>query len=145
MIVRHAEQTDKFKVIALWRACGLTRPWNLPEEDFDFALGGPSSTVLVAESGDQIIGSALVGHDGHRGTVYYISISPDRQSSGLGKTLMNAAEDWLRDRGVWKVNLLVRRDNAAAVQFYEKQGYGDQDCIALGKRLDGRADRSRRS
>ncbi|MEM1146371.1 MAG: GNAT family acetyltransferase [Pseudomonadota bacterium] len=144
MIVRHAQETDKLNVIALWHACGLTRPWNRPEEDFDFALGGPSSTVLVVDSGDQIVGSALVGHDGHRGTVYYVSISPDWQSSGLGKTLMNAAEDWLRDHGVWKVNLLVRRDNAPAVQFYEKQGYGDQDCIVLGKRLDGRVDRSRR-
>mgnify|MGYP001796073707 FL=1 len=55
---------------------------------------------------------------------------------------MEAAEDWLRGRGVWKVNLLVRKENSTAVRFYEKQGYGDQDCIALGKRLDGRADRS---
>ena len=142
MIVRPAEQADKTRVIALWEACGLTRPWNTPEQDFDFALEGAASIVLVLEKDNYIAGSALVGHDGHRGSVYYVSVSPDHQSDGLGKTLMDAAEDWLRDRGVWKLNLLVRRDNSAAVQFYEKQGYADQDCIALGKRLDGRADRT---
>ncbi|MEM9505781.1 MAG: GNAT family acetyltransferase [Cyanobacteria bacterium P01_E01_bin.43] len=142
MQFRTAKITDKSDVIKLWRECGLTRPWNAPEEDFDFALNGPASSVLVLETTDRIVGSALVGNDGHRGTVYYVSIAPDYQNQGLGKTLMDAAEDWLRERGVWKVNLLVRRDNRAAVSFYEKQGYGDQDCIALGKRLDGRADRS---
>ena len=143
MQVRTAHPEDKRNVIKLWGACGLTRPWNAPGEDFDFALRGPSSTVIVLELNNRIIGSAMVGHDGHRGTVYYVSISPDHQSQGLGETLMEAAEGWLRDRGVWKVNLLVRRENSAAVQFYAKQGYGDQDCIALGKRLDGRADRTR--
>jgi hypothetical protein len=27
------------------------------------------------------------------------------------------------------------------IAFYETLGYGDQDCIALGKRLDGQPDR----
>ena len=142
MQVRTAKETDKPNVIALWEECGLTRPWNSPKEDFDFALHGPSSTVLVLESNHRIIGSSLVGHDGHRGTVYYVSVAPAHQGKGSGEMLMEAAEDWLRGRGVWKVNLLVRKETSAAVRFYEKQGYGDQDCIALGKRLDGRADRS---
>lgn len=142
MLARTAVGKDKSNVIALWEACGLTRPWNSPEEDFDFALYGPSSTVIVLESTDRIVGSAIVGHDGHRGTVYYVSISPDHRGQGFGETLMMAAEDWLRERGVWKLNLLVRRENSPAVRFYEKLGYGDQDCIALGKRLDGQADRS---
>jgi hypothetical protein len=55
---------------------------------------------------------------------------------------MTAVEDWLRARGVWKLNLLVRQENAGVVSFYEKLGYGDQDCVALGKRLDGQADRA---
>ena len=144
MQIRVANEDDKLRVISLWRECGLVRPWNSPEKDIDFALQGPSSTALVLEFNGNILGSVLVGHDGHRGTVYYVSISPDHQKRGFGETLMTAAEDWLRDRGVWKVNLLVRRENEAAVQFYVKQGYGDQDCIALGKRLDGRKDRSSR-
>jgi len=108
MKIRIANEDDKLEIVSLWRDCGLTRPWNSPDQDFHFALHGPSSTVIVLELSDKIVGSALVGHDGHRGTVYYVSISPDHQCQGLGETLMTAAEDWLRDRGIWKVNLLVR-------------------------------------
>ena len=141
MKTREANPGDKPAIIELWERCGLTRPWNDPAQDFDFAHDGPSSAVIVLESDGVIIGAALVGHDGHRGATYYVGIEPELQRDGAGRVLMAAVEDWLRARGVWKLNLLVRRENAGVVSFYEKLGYGDQDCVALGKRLDGRADR----
>jgi ribosomal protein S18 acetylase RimI-like enzyme len=98
--------------------------------------------VIVLEREGAIIGAALVGHDGHGGATYYVGVEPDLQRSGAGRALMTAVEDWLRSRGVWKLNLLVRREIAGVISFYEKLGYGDQDCVMLGKRLDGRADRS---
>lgn len=142
MKVRQANEGDRSAVIALWRRCGLTRPWNDPAEDVDFALAGPASSVVVLEIEGGLAGTALVGHDGHRGSAYYVAVEPRLQRTGVGRALMNAIEDWLRARGVWKLNLLVRRENARVVAFYESLGYGDQDCIALGKRLDGRADRA---
>jgi ribosomal protein S18 acetylase RimI-like enzyme len=141
MKAREATTRDKLSIIGLWERCGLTRPWNDPSQDFDFALEGPSSTVIVLENDSVIVGAALVGHDGHRGSAYYVGVEPKLQRSGAGRMLMTAVEDWLRARGVWKLNLLVRRENDGVIRFYEKLGYGDQDCVALGKRLDGRADR----
>ena len=67
MKTREASQGDKSAIIALWERCGLTRPWNDPSQDFDFAHAGPSSTVIVLEREGAIVGAALVGHDGHRG------------------------------------------------------------------------------
>ena len=37
---------DAAAAVALWEACGLTRPWNDADADFRLALDGPSSTVL---------------------------------------------------------------------------------------------------
>lgn len=144
MNAREAAAADRTAVIDLWDRCGLTRAWNDPVQDFDFACAGPASTVIVLEEAGGIVGAAIVGHDGHRGSAYYVAVDPARQRSGAGRALMTALEDWLRTRGVWKLNLLVRRENAAVVAFYETLGYGDQDCIALGKRLDGQADRRAR-
>jgi ribosomal protein S18 acetylase RimI-like enzyme len=141
MKTREANQGDKLAIVGLWERCGLTRPWNDPSQDFDFAHSGPSSTVIVLETDRAIVGAALVGHDGHRGSTYYVGVEPEHQLSGAGRALMTAVEDWLRARGVWKLNLLVRRENDGVVSFYKKLGYSDQDCVALGKRLDGRADR----
>jgi hypothetical protein len=53
--------------VRLWERAGLTRPWNDPFQDARRALTGPSSTVLAATDGDALIGTAMVGHDGHRG------------------------------------------------------------------------------
>ena len=142
MNTREADQGDKPAVIELWKRCGLTRPWNDPSQDFDFALSSPASAVIVLEDDGVVIGAALAGHDGHRGATYYVGVDPEFQRRGAGRALMAGVEDWLRARGVWKLDLLVRRDNAGVVSFYRSLGYGDQDCIALGKRLDGRRDRS---
>ena len=139
---RLAVIADKQNVIDLWRRCNLTRPWNNPSHDYEFALSGSSSAIIVLENGGDLMGAAMVGHDGHRGAVYYVGVEPDGRGQGLGRTLMSAVESWLRDQGVWKLNLLVREDNKAVVSFYEALGYVDQKCIAMGKRLDGKLDRS---
>ena len=80
--------------------------------------------------------TAMVGHDGHRGTMYYVSVDPDRQASGLGRALVAAAEDWLRSRGCWKINLLVRRGNEKVLGFYEALGYGLNTSQPLEKWID---------
>lgn len=125
------------EVIALWTRCGLTRPWNDPVADFDAALEGPASAVLVLCEGDRMLATVMVGHDGHRGGVYYLAVDPARQRQGLGRRLMAEAEKWLHARGVPKLNLLVRVENAAVIGFYAALGYADNDCLSLGKRLDG--------
>lgn len=124
-------------IIALWTRCGLTRPWNDPAADLDFALAGPASAVLVLREGDCLVAAAMVGHDGHRGSLYYLAVDPARQRQGLGPALMRAVEAWLRARGLPKLNLLVRAENAAVLGFYAALGYADNACLSLGKRLDG--------
>lgn len=130
--------------VALWHACDLTRPWNDPDADLARALAGPASTVLAAHDGEILIGTAMVGHDGHRGWVYYVAVDPARQRTGLGRELMAAAEAWLDERGVPKVQLMVRAGNAAVVGFYEALGYTDQGVITLGRFLDPELEARRR-
>ena len=52
---------------------------------------------------------------------------------------MAAAEDWLRNAGVPKLQLLVRRENAKAGAFYQSLGYEESTSVMLAKWLDGRA------
>jgi len=71
MKAREANVADKAAIIELWKRCALTRPWNDPSRDFDFAHSGSASAVIILESDHDIVGAALVGHDGHRGSTYY--------------------------------------------------------------------------
>lgn len=123
------------EAVALWHAVGLTRPWNDPDADLRRALDGPSSTVLAALSPERLVGTVMVGHDGHRGWLYYLAVADDHRRRGFGRALVEAAERWLADR-VPKVQLMVRDDNVAAAAFYERLGYARQDTTVLGRRLD---------
>jgi ribosomal protein S18 acetylase RimI-like enzyme len=117
----------------LWTRAGLTRPWNEAAKDVDFALRSPCATILVARASGAIVATAMVGHDGHRGAVYYVASDPDARGQGLGRAIMDAAEAWLREQGVWKLNLLIRAENDAVRGFYEALGYAAQDRIAMQK------------
>jgi ribosomal protein S18 acetylase RimI-like enzyme len=134
--IRDIADQDVPDVIALWNAAGVARPWNDPARDIAFARRDAHSTVLVGLDGGRIVASAMVGEDGHRGWVYYVAISPERQRSGLGRVMMQAAEDWLKQRGVWKAQLLVRADNAQATKFYDQLGYRDTRSVCLQKILE---------
>jgi ribosomal protein S18 acetylase RimI-like enzyme len=123
-------------VIALWTACGLTRPWNDPATDLAFAKGKPNSDILVGLLDGEIVASAMVGHDGHRGAMYYVSVRPDLQKTGYGAELVAAAEAWLKSKGVWKANLLVRQGNEKVLGFYESIGYAASSAQPIEKWLD---------
>jgi ribosomal protein S18 acetylase RimI-like enzyme len=123
--------------VALWREAGLTRPWNDPIDDLQRAAAQSGSTVLAATEGDRLLATAMVGHDGHRGWVYYVAVTPVARGRGLGRAIMQACEHWLAQRGVPKLNLMVRGDNAAAIAFYASLGYRQDDVVVLAKRLEG--------
>jgi ribosomal protein S18 acetylase RimI-like enzyme len=132
------EDSDVATVVALWQRCELTRPWNDPTADIALARRGPNSTILIGRDGETIIATAMVGHEGHRGWVYYVAVDPDHRGKGHGRTMMDAAEDWLRNAGIAKLQLLVRPENAKVQAFYESIGYDEQPRIMYAKWLDGR-------
>lgn len=133
--VESATSDDAAAVIALWESCALTRPWNDAAADYARAISGEHSDVLLMRAGDAIGASVMVGEDGHRGWVYYLAVAPDRRRSGLGARIMKAAEDWLRARGVPKIQLMVRDGNEDALAFYAALGLERQPVITLGRFL----------
>ncbi len=129
---------DITTVIALWQACGLTRPWNDPASDIALARREPNSTILIGRADDAIVATVMVGYDGHRGWVYYVATDPDRRAKGYGRAIMDAAEDWLRTAGIAKLQLLVRPENSGVAAFYQSIGFGEQKILFFTKWLDGR-------
>ncbi len=134
--IRPLDTDHRADAVALWHRAGLTRPWNPPEADLDRALGGRSSTVLAGFEGGRLVATAMVGHDGHRGWVYYLAVDPDRRSTGLGRAMMQAAEGWVRDAGIPKLQLMVRSGNAEALGFYGALGFRVEDTAVLSRWID---------
>ena len=65
-------------------------------------------------------------------------IDPDGRKRGHGRVIMAAAEDWLRQAGIAKLQLLVRRENAQANAFYQSLGFEESTSVMFQKWLDGR-------
>ncbi len=135
-MIRDASPEDEESVVALWHACGLVTSYNDPAADFRFARSGPSSSVLIGEDETgRIAGTVMVGHDGHRGWLYYVATDPAQRRQGVGREMVQAGEEWLRKRGVVKVQLLVRETNTQVVSFYERLGFEVTPRVVLAKRL----------
>jgi hypothetical protein len=138
LTITSIEDRDVADVIALWRRAGLVRDWNDPTSDIVLARREGNATVLLGRANGFAAASVLVGHDGHRGWVYYVSVDPDHRNKGYGRAIMAAAEDWLRARGIQKLQLMVRGDNTQVNAFYQSIGYYDQRRTTFAKWLDGR-------
>jgi ribosomal protein S18 acetylase RimI-like enzyme len=132
------DDADVAGVVALWQACHLTRPWNDPATDIALARRGSNATVLIGRGDGLIVATVLVGHDGHRGWVYYLAVDPDHRRKGYGRVMMHAAENWLRETGIEKLQLMVRADNTQVHAFYQSLGYFPQERVTFAKWLDGR-------
>jgi ribosomal protein S18 acetylase RimI-like enzyme len=138
MIIGELETGEIDAAVALWTACGLTRPWNDAHADARLALSGATSTILAGRIDGRLVATAMLGADGHRAWVYYLGVEPELQARGLGAEMMAAAERWAVDHGMPKLQLMVREDNAAAAEFYKAIGYKTEAVAVLAKRFDGR-------
>ncbi len=153
MRIRPFEVGETDAVVALWEAAGLLRPWNDPRKDIVRKLSVQPELFLVAEldpaevwaaagageaasgAAPRVVGTAMVGYDGHRGWVNYLAVEPRLQGRGVGRALMAEAERALAERGCPKLNLQLREGNTAAAAFYDALGYHRDAATSFGKRL----------
>ena len=130
--IRAFQTSDTDQVIALWEACGLTRPWNDARADIARKLTVQPELFLVAVDDDRVIGTTMAGH---RGWLYSVGTEPERRGEGSGAALIAHAEELLFARGCPKVQLMVREGNEGVLDFYTRQGYEPFHVSNAGKRL----------
>ena len=122
-------------VVDLWRKCNLVVPQNDPVEDIQRKLVFQPDLFFVALLDGKVVGSIMVGYEGHRGWMNYLAVLPEHQRRGYGRKLVEKAVEELKKLGCLKVNLQVRRSNVSVVELYKHLGFKDDDVVGLGKRL----------
>ncbi len=135
MDIRSFASADAPAVVALWRECDLTRPWNDPHKDIERKTALGDDLFLVGLEGDGIVATVMAGYEGHRGWINYLAVADRYRRRGFARELMDEAERRLVARGCPKINLQIRTTNHAAVSFYERLGYRFDEVISMGKRL----------
>jgi ribosomal protein S18 acetylase RimI-like enzyme len=113
----------------------IASAWNDPNLDIDRNLAVDDAMFFVAALGNDVVGSVMAGYDGHRGWINYLAVDPQHQGAGVGRLLMEQAEQHVEQAGCPKINLQIRVGNSAATEFYERLGFTVDDVVSMGKRL----------
>lgn len=136
--IRAYEDADFERVVTLWHACGLLRPWNEPAADIALCRSTAGSELFVglsANDAKKLIATVMAGSDGHRGWMYYLAVDPDERHKGLARAMVRQAESWLAALGIRKVELMIRENNDAVRAFYEKIGYAVEPRVIMSRWL----------
>jgi ribosomal-protein-alanine N-acetyltransferase len=122
VVLRRARAEDVGRVVEIEQE-GFLHPWS--RELIERELGHPWSRLLLAEDAE---GGAVVGyvvfwlvHDEVH--VLNVATALTARRRGVGRALMEAAEEEGRRRGCRISTLEVRRSNAPAVALYRDIGY----------------------
>jgi ribosomal protein S18 acetylase RimI-like enzyme len=129
------DQDYQNALVELWIKCNLIVPQNDPIEDIHKKLEFQPDLLLIALLDRKLIGSVMVGYEGHRGWLNYLAVLPDYQKRGYGRKLVEKAILELERLGCMKLNVQIRESNIAAVRFYERLGFEEDHVVSFGLRL----------
>lgn len=76
--------------------------------------------LIAAYEDEQILGCCMLVEEGKTVRLRQMAVLNDLQGKGIGRALMDFAENLSRDRGYKKITMHARKD---ALGFYQKLGY----------------------
>ena len=119
---------------AAYRGDSARQGWNheadildderIGREELEALLADPAVTILTARDADQVIGCvAVTKKDTSLGYLGMLCVLPTLQSGGLGRRLLDAAEDHARGLGLAAMEMTVIDSRASLIAWYERRGY----------------------
>jgi len=121
----HPEEFESAR--ALLSACGWTK--KIEDSEVFAASVRASQIALVAEVGGQIVGFLRAITDGiFNGYISMVAVTPERQGTGIGKALVNAALGTNPN-----ITWVLRADRAGVQGFYTSLGF-EQSTVAMERR-----------
>ncbi len=125
--VRLATHADVDEVLAFWSVAAedSDRPVDRREAVQRLIARDPDALLLVVAS-DGIVGCVAMGWDGWRAHIYRLAVHPDQRRRGLGRWLLELAEQRLRAGGAIRIDAMVLDANASAHELWSAAGYTRQ-------------------
>lgn len=96
----------------------------ITREELGGLLADPAVTILTARDGDTLIGCvAVTRKDPALAYLGMLCVSPILQSAGIGRRLLDAAEDLARGEGIAAMEMTVIEGRDTLIAWYERRGY----------------------
>lgn len=88
-------------------------------------VADPDRVILLAHQGEDLVGCVMLARQDD-GSAYLgmLSVEPGLQAAGLGRALLEAAEDYcLQTLSARRVEMTVIRQRTELIAWYERRGY----------------------
>jgi ribosomal protein S18 acetylase RimI-like enzyme len=123
--IRRLETEDYDTLIDVWQDSGVHLRLNGRESRESFAkqMSNGLQTILAAELDGKIVGVVLTTHDGRKGWINRLGVRKQYQRQGIGKKLIEAAEQTLHEQGLTVIAALVEHYNEASLGLFQSEGY----------------------
>jgi ribosomal protein S18 acetylase RimI-like enzyme len=93
------------------------------EGDLSELLQKKNVTILKYTESGKIIGSVYLEKQAYKLYLGMLTVSPELQGGGIGKKLMQAAEDFAIENNIHKVSMTVISVRKELIEYYERRGY----------------------
>jgi ribosomal protein S18 acetylase RimI-like enzyme len=117
--IRDCRPEDAEAVIELWRRADAIPSRTDTPDELRRALAHPATCILLAETGEQLVGSIIGTFDGWRGNIYRLVVHPERRRQGIAHHLLAEVESRLREAGAQRITALVAQGHSTAVAFWD--------------------------
>ena len=109
--------------VATIEGMSFSMPWSA--ESLELMLTDRASALVALEDGHVLgyVGMMCVLDEGQ---IINVAVHPDARRCGVGRSLMQAAEAYAKERGIVFLSLEVRESNIAARSLYSSLGWEEQ-------------------
>ena len=97
----------------------------ITETELSETLSDANNTILVYQENNTIIGTVLLTNKTTELYLGMLTISPELQNTGLGKKLLQAAEDFALALNLPKITMTVISIREELIAWYQRNGYSD--------------------
>jgi ribosomal protein S18 acetylase RimI-like enzyme len=127
--LRDAGRADLADVLALWRTSDAAESATDDEDSLERLLAHPTSDLLLAVEGGELLGTLIVAWDGWRGGLYRLVVASGSRRAGIASALVAEGERRLREAGCRRISILVLRGHDHAAGFWTAVGYDFDDRL----------------
>ena len=97
----------------------------ITETELTEILQDTNNTFLVYQENEKIIGTVLLTNKKTELYLGMLTISPELQNAGLGKKLLQAAENVAQTLNLPKISMTVITIREELIAWYQRNGYSD--------------------
>jgi ribosomal protein S18 acetylase RimI-like enzyme len=123
---------DYDEAIALWEktpGMGLSTADKHPA--ITAFLARNPGLCFTARIDDDLVGTALCGHDGRRGYFYHVAVAENQRKLGIARALVEHSLDGLKQQGIEKAHLMVYETNKEGQAFWEQVDWYRRDELVI--------------